>query len=165
MNNYQGLCIPIDAEIAAAARLLEQNLQKICLVVHDGILVGTVTDGDIRRGLLNGKAITDAVSDIMNREPRTISSDRPRSEVQKLMIDYQLRYIPVVSDAGVLTDLISDDELVRGEGRHDNWVVLMAGGLGERLRPLTEKTPSHFCRLATSPCCNRFRELHQTTFP
>ena len=141
MNDYEALCIDIAASVADAARTLEVNAQKICLVVDDGILRGTVTDGDIRRSLLKGIAFDAPVSKAMNPQPRTLSDNRDHDAIQSLMREHALLHIPITNADGRLIDLVSQDDLASADQQHENWVVLMAGGLGERLRPLTNNTP------------------------
>ena len=151
MSPYKELCIATDGTVADAAQMLERNAQKICLVLDDGKLVGTVTDGDIRRGLLRGVTINAAVHEVMNKSPRTAVDDSDRDALRALMTGLQIMHVPVIDADGALTGLITLDELVRDDAPLENWVVLMAGGLGERLRPLTENTPKPLLQIGDKP--------------
>lgn len=103
-------------------------------------LTGTVTDGDIRRRLLRGIATDAPVREIMNPTPRTIRFGEPRGDILAFMRREKIKHIPVIDFAGRAVDLITIDTLL---APHDQpyRVVLMAGGEGLRLRPLTEHTP------------------------
>lgn len=103
-------------------------------------LLGTVTDGDIRRGLLRGIATDASVQAIMNTAPRTIRFGEPRGDILAFMRREKIKHIPVVDFAGRAIDLITQDSLLSPQDQPYR-VVLMAGGEGLRLRPLTEHTP------------------------
>ncbi len=104
----------------------------------DGRLTGTVTDGDIRRALLKGRALTDPVEKVMFRKYLAV---RPKDNMLEKMAEGRKRKItllPVVDKDGVITEIL-DLSVVKTLLPID--AVLMAGGKGERLRPLTLKTP------------------------
>lgn len=103
-------------------------------------LLGTVTDGDIRRGLLRGIETSAPVEAIMNTAPRTIRFGEPRGDVLAFMRREKIKHIPVVDFAGRTVDLITLESLLAPQDQPYR-VVLMAGGEGLRLRPLTEHTP------------------------
>ncbi len=151
MSPYSELCIPSDGPVAEAAQMLERNAQKICLVLDDDKLVGTVTDGDIRRGLLRGVTINAAVQEVMNANPRTAFEDTDRDALRALMTRLQILHVPIIDSDHRLTGLISLEDLVRNNATFNNPVVLMAGGLGERLRPLTDKTPKPLLKIGDKP--------------
>lgn len=151
MSNFQHLCIATTCTVADAAQMLERNAQKICLVLDGTHLSGTVTDGDIRRGLLRGITINAPVSEVMNKKPRTAFEDSNRDALRKLMADQVLTHMPVVDQTGQLTGLVTLDDLAGDNVPFENWVVLMAGGLGERLRPLTETTPKPLLQIGDKP--------------
>lgn len=151
MDKYLHLCLDSTGSVADAAQILEQNKPKICLVVDGNKLLGTITDGDIRRGLLKGIPFDVPATRVMNAKPRTATQGSDRKSLQSLMSTQGLFYIPTVDDAGQLTGLITFDDLVRGSLPHKNWVVLMAGGLGERLRPLTNTTPKPLLQIGDKP--------------
>ena len=113
----------------------------IGLVVDDRrCLLGTVTDGDIRRGLLRGVATSEPVAAIMNRNPRTFRFGEPQGDVLAFMRRERVQHVPVVDFAGRVVDLLTVDSLLQPRPQ-DMPVVLMAGGQGMRLRPLTTNTP------------------------
>jgi len=124
-----------------AIGVIERGSRQIALVVDAGDrLLGTVTDGDVRRGILRGVQMDSPVSAIMNRQPRTIGPGASREQELAVMRELQINQLPVVDSEGRVIALETLGELLRS-ARLGNWVVLMAGGLGTRLRPLTDDTP------------------------
>lgn len=127
--------------ILQAIKAIEAGSRQIALVVDDDRrLLGTVTDGDIRRGILRGIGLDQPVSAVMNSRPLTANVDQGRDAVLRLMRDREIHQIPLLDSGGRLVGLETLDELIHRD-QVDVWVVLMAGGLGTRLRPLTENTP------------------------
>lgn len=151
MSNFQELFIAPDGTVADAVQMLERNSQKICLVTDSGKLIGTVTDGDIRRGLLRGVTINASVTEVMNANPRVAAEESDRDQLRALMTEQGLLHMPVIDKNSTLTGVITLNELVGKDSKFDNWIVLMAGGLGERLRPLTETTPKPLLQIGDKP--------------
>jgi len=117
------------------------RLVQIGLVVDEQQkLIGTVTDGDLRRGLLRGVQTDDPVRTILNGSPRTIRFGEPRGDALSFMRREKIKHIPVIDFAGRAVDLITIDSLLTPQTQPYP-IVLMAGGEGRRLRPLTEHTP------------------------
>ncbi len=124
---------------------------QIALVVDgDNHLLGTVTDGDVRRGILRGVALNETVDKIMNPNPSVCREDDAREAILTRMEIRNLRHMPVVDKAGRVVRLETHDELLAPKER-DNLVVLMAGGLGVRLRPLTENCPKPMLKIGGRP--------------
>ncbi len=102
-------------------------------------MVGTITDGDVRRALINGAQITDVISSVMNRHFNFVSEgggDIVRSLHHQR--ELKMKLVPILDTAKHITDIVNLEKYVT---RLPIDAVLMAGGKGERLRPLTEKTP------------------------
>jgi len=103
-------------------------------------LLGTVTDGDVRRGKLRGLGLDAPAAEVMQRRPATIGRDRDRAAALALMRRRRIRCVPVVDGEGRIVGLETEaDPLAEVAG--ESWVVLMAGGLGTRLAPLTDTVP------------------------
>ncbi len=139
--SWRSALLRADATVHEAAKNLNDSALQIVLVVaSDGTLIGTVTDGDIRRGLLRGLDLKSPVESVTRRDAMAAPVEMSRESVLRLMKANQIRALPIVDDkrrvAGLhlLQDLLSPT-------RHDNTVVIMAGGLGTRLRPHTENCP------------------------
>lgn len=135
------ICVAPDASIHAAMRAIDNGKMQIALVVDaDGRLLGTVTDGDIRRALLAGKPMDAPVRGIIGTHPITLPLAAGRPAARRLMRERRLHHVPLLDEQGRLADLAWVDEII-GLTPNTTRVVLMAGGLGQRLRPLTEHTP------------------------
>jgi dTDP-glucose pyrophosphorylase len=131
--------------------VLDQSALQIVLVVDPTEkLVGTVTDGDIRRGLLRDLSQNASVEEVMNRTPLTAPQGLSRQELIETLRRHDLRHVPIVDRAGRVVGLEADSELYEGVEK-DNWVVLMAGGLGQRLRPLTDDVPKPLLAVGDRP--------------
>lgn len=141
MYQISDIKITPSVSIREAMRIIDNGAMKIAIVVdEDGKLIGTLTDGDIRRGLLKGMEMDNPIRDLYNHDPVSVKDSDPKDKIIELAISRRIYQIPVVDDAGRVIRLAEIDQLLRQE-RHSNTVVLMAGGLGSRLRPLTDTTP------------------------
>jgi dTDP-glucose pyrophosphorylase len=140
-ERWRKALLSFDASIQQAIRCLDESaLQIILAISSDRILVGTVTDGDIRRGLLRGLNLSSSIDSIVNREPLVVPPQLSRDTVLQIMQANKIHQIPVVDDQRRLEGLHLWDELT-GPDQRSNLVVIMAGGQGSRLRPHTEKCP------------------------
>ena len=149
--DWERLKIAEDSSIRGAIERINEGAIQIGLVVDKtDLLLGTVTDGDIRRAILGGKNLEDNVVEIMSRNFTSVSESRNRETVLKLMRRDAIHHIPVVDHKGKIIGLHYLDELVRKFGR-PNPVVLMAGGRGIRLRPLTEHSPKPMLHVGSRP--------------
>lgn len=139
--SLDNLLLHSDTAIIRTLECIEAGSRQIALVVdNERHLLGTVTDGDIRRGILRGVGLDQPVSAVMNSRPLTANLDQGRDAILRLMRDREIHQIPLLDSGGRLVGLETLDELIHRD-QVDVWVVLMAGGLGTRLRPLTENTP------------------------
>ena len=147
--------------------LNEHGLQICCVIDQSGLLLGTVTDGDIRRGLLNGAELSHSVEKVMNMKPKFVKSGTKRSLVAKKMAELVIKQLPIVNSKGQVVDLESLDRLVTNLNR-SNHVVLMAGGFGKRLRPLTDEVPKPLLLVDGVPILEhtliRFRDMGFSKF-
>jgi len=143
--------LPLNATIGQTIRNLDEIAIKIVLVVNeDGLLEGTVSDGDIRRGLLNGLDLSSPISGILHRNALVVPSELSRSLVMQLMIANKIQQIPVVDDNHHVIGLHLWDEIVTPQIR-SNLMVIMAGGIGSRLRPYTNNCPKPLLPVAGKP--------------
>lgn len=149
--NYKDISITPDKTIKSALQILDATAKKILFVVDgSGKLLGTVTDGDIRRGILKNTSLIDKVTEVMKSNPKTVRAGTNREEMLRLMKLADVSHLPVLDELGKLVDVISRDELLDRQKR-ENIVVLMAGGLGTRLRPLTNDCPKPLLKIGKKP--------------
>jgi dTDP-glucose pyrophosphorylase len=147
---WKNILLKPEQLIRDALELIDKESLRIALVVDDDLrLLGVVSDGDIRRGLLRNLSIDSAVTEIINSDPLTAEYGTSRTELVKLMEKAQVLAIPLLLDgvvAGVETLQRLGNTLV-----YDNPVFLMAGGFGSRLRPLTNKCPKPMLKVGDKP--------------
>jgi GDP/UDP-N,N'-diacetylbacillosamine 2-epimerase (hydrolysing) len=134
----------------AITNLNQSCLQIVLLVRPDGTLIGTVTDGDIRRGLLRGLTLDGSVDAVVNKEPLVVPRELERTSVLNLMRANVFRQLPVVDEAGRVVGLHLLDELLVPTQR-PNLMVIMAGGRGTRLRPMTDTCPKPLLPVSGHP--------------
>lgn len=113
-------------------------------------LRGVLSDGDVRRSILKGLDLDGPVFQAMNAHPKTGSVHTPRVEVLAMMRRFTFHHLPLIDDKGRLAGLATLDDFM-GVVERDNWVVLMVGGLGSRLRPLTDACPKPMLRIGGRP--------------
>ena len=112
--------------------------QSLLVVNGSDQLVGTLTDGDIRRGLISGAQLTDEVSTIMHRDFKYIKQSEFDVAHLKEFRERRILFIPILDEMRHIVEVVN---LQKHKSHLPIDAVLMAGGKGERLRPLTEKTP------------------------
>lgn len=146
----------------AVLRINEEKSGMALVVNDEACLVGVITDGDIRRGILKGISLEDPVSRAMTRNPITAQESYTKGEIFRLMVQHQISHIPIVDENHRLLGIVYEDAL-RRESLLTIPVVVMAGGLGTRLRPLTEKVPKPMLKVNGKPMLERiierFRDL------
>jgi len=151
MNRWKEVLISPDTTIMRAIKIIDQGSLQIALVVDaSNKLVGTVSDGDIRRAILKGILFDRPVSEIMFSEPTVASCHESREAILAIMKAKKLRQIPLVDLTGSVVGLDSWDDLLSIQERN-NIVVLMAGGLGTRLGELTKDCPKPLLRVGNKP--------------
>ena len=134
-----------------AISILSDTGLRIVLIVDSNLsLLGTVTDGDIRRGLMKGLSLDSSIEEIVNRDPVFVDKRCSRVKVLEIMSAKRIFQIPVVNEDSKLIGLHLWDEITSPIVRR-NVVVIMAGGKGTRLLPRTEKTPKPMLSIAGKP--------------
>lgn len=141
MADWKDVVVSPHTQLADAIVTINKSGLQVALIVGpENHLDGILTDGNIRRAILAGKGLQVPVAEVMNPRPTTVSVSTPPDEVLALMRRSRIHHLPQVDAAGRLVGLITLDELI-GPVARTNWVVLMAGGLGKRLQPLTDDLP------------------------
>jgi dTDP-glucose pyrophosphorylase len=143
--------VKINTPIKIAIEQLNRVGIKIALVLDDNYrLLGTISDGDFRRGMLSGLSLEDTVEKIMNKNPRKVSEGTSRLEILKLMNDTKILQIPIVDRNNFVIGLHLWDE-ISVQAKYSNTMVIMAGGKGSRLHPQTENLPKPMLLVAGIP--------------
>lgn len=149
------IIIPENASIRSALEAIDSGAVDIALAVDgDGKLVGTVTDGDIRRAILRGASLTDSITCCMSRKFTAVGTKATRAEVLDMMRARVFEQIPIVDESGRVVGVHLLREML-GAVPRPNWAVVMAGGRGERLRPLTDSIPKPMIKVAGRPILER----------
>jgi dTDP-glucose pyrophosphorylase len=129
------------ATVRETIAAISANSYQIALVVDgNDRLLGVVTDGDIRRGILSGVGLDAPVAEVMNRKPKVAGTNDSAQAMMARMAEFTIRHLPVLDGHGAVTGLFTIDEL-RRPVTASTPVVLMAGGRGQRLYPLTKDVP------------------------
>ncbi|MBK6637176.1 MAG: nucleotidyltransferase family protein [Rhodocyclaceae bacterium] len=150
-GQWERALLPESATLADAIRCLNEAKTQIALVVtNDRILVGTVTDGDIRRGLLRGVSMESSVASIIQRSPLVVTRQVSREAVFQLMQANRIHQLPVVDAERRAVGLHLWHDLAAAPKR-DNQMIIMAGGKGTRLRPHTENCPKPLLPIGGKP--------------
>ncbi len=132
-------------------QVIDQGAWQMALVIDtDNRLLGTVTDGDIRRAILRGIGLEQPVSSIMNIHPTVITIETPQKTAYTMMIRKGMHRVPLVDKIGRVVGLEILEDFFMRQSR-PNWVVIMAGGLGSRLTPLTDDYPKPLLKVGSKP--------------
>ncbi len=147
--------------LVEAVRAIEASRRRIAVVTDgEGRLMGTLTDGDVRRCLLSGGGLDTTVARAMNPSPVTVAPDSSVGCKLDLMRRANVMALPVVDDVGRFLKLVHLTDIASGDTLDHNvsgfsFAVIMAGGEGMRLRPLTEKTPKPMVEVGGVPLIQR----------
>lgn len=142
MIDLASVTVRAGASLREALESITRSGKQIVLVMDgDGRFAGLATDGDIRKAILRGVSLGATVDDVMNRRPVVAPAGLSRAEAIVLMRSRGIRQLPLLRHDRVVADLLLLDELLAPPPPLRNRVVIMAGGEGRRLRPLTETTP------------------------
>lgn len=125
------------------------SLQFAVVVDEERHLLGTVTDGDIRRGILRGEGLEVPISSIMNANPVSAKMGQKPYRLKQFMKSKKLKQLPIVNKNNQIIDILFIDKL--DQSANKNTVILMLGGLGTRLRPLTNNIPKPMLKIGNKP--------------
>lgn len=150
-GTWRHTLLPVDATIQHAIRSLNESGLLIALVADpDDTLVGTLTDGDIRRALLRGLDLSSPIESIIKREPLVVPPQLGRDDVLRLMQANAILQLPIVDERRRVVGLHVWNDLMQPDSR-ESLMVIMAGGRGERLRPHTENCPKPLLKVGGKP--------------
>jgi len=140
-----------DASLREVIEIIDRGAAQIALVADaENKLLGVITDGDIRRAMLRNESLSRLAENIMFRDFRSLPKDATEEQALVLMRRETLHQIPALDEQGRVIRLFLMEELIKPK-RRENTVVIMAGGEGKRLRPLTESCPKPMLRVGGKP--------------
>ncbi|WP_341880177.1 nucleotidyltransferase family protein [Synechococcus sp. UW140] len=150
-QNWRQALLPSNATIGQAIDNLNETSFRIVLVATEvGVIEGTLSDGDIRRGILKGLDLNSSITSITRRNALVVPQEMNRELVIQLMIANKIQQIPIVDDQHHIVGLHLWDEITVPPKR-PNIMVIMAGGMGKRLLPYTETCPKPLLSVAGKP--------------
>lgn len=148
---WQGALIYANANVEQAINGLNNSALKILIVIDKKRrFLGTVSDGDIRRGILNNLTLQSSIESIIHKNAVVVSPELNRNSVLRIMTSRKVQQIPIVDKNGIIIGLHLWDELSSVPNRQ-NQMILMAGGKGTRLLPITEDCPKPMLKVAGKP--------------
>ncbi len=151
MKSVDNIKITALSTIREALKIIDSGAMQIAIVVDENDrLIGTLTDGDIRRGLLNNLTLDESIESVIFKTPTIATLSDTKEEILQKALAKKLHQIPVVDDEYRVIGIKEIEELVKPRIK-PNKVVLMVGGLGSRLRPLTEETPKPMLKVGNKP--------------
>ena len=150
-NIWRQAILKSTSTLGQAISNLDLTATKIVLICNDqGALEGTISDGDIRRGLLKGLDMNSPVESIVHRNALVVPPQIGRESVRELMTANKIQQIPIVDENRHVVGLHLWDEISSPIHR-SNIMVIMAGGIGSRLRPYTETCPKPLLLVSGRP--------------
>ena len=151
MKNIEDITVKESISILEVMKIIDESSKQIAIVIDENNkLLGTISDGDIRRALLKNIPLTESVKEIYFKTPTVASINDSREEIINICKVKKIHQIPIVDSKGNLVGLEILDELISKEKKL-NKVVLMVGGLGTRLQPLTENIPKPMLEVGNKP--------------
>jgi dTDP-glucose pyrophosphorylase/CBS domain-containing protein len=151
MQNIKDITISENTLLKDVLKIIDQSSKQICLVLDENKkLLGTISDGDIRRALLSNISLDDAIENVYFKNPTVANINDSKEAILNICKIKKIHQIPIVDNNYVIVGLEILDELI-GTSIKKNRVVLMVGGLGTRLRPLTDSVPKPMLHVGGKP--------------
>lgn len=151
MKNIKNLFVMENITIREALKIIDKGAIRIALVVDkNNKLLGTLSDGDIRRGLLKNYTLDDLIKNLYFKNPTVALKTESKEKIIQKAIKNQVYQIPIVDENNCLVDIVNLATLLNVSKKR-NRVILMAGGLGTRLRPLTNDIPKPMLKVGNKP--------------
>lgn len=151
MRDFSAILVPPTADFKRVLQVIDSSALGFVLVVGpDNRLMGTITDGDVRRALMQGERVARTAADLMNRSPRVLTEETDHEAQQNFLLRHKITFVPIV-DADDRIVSIAVSAHLPGNNLDDVAVVVMAGGLGTRLGHLTKEKPKPLLEIDGEP--------------
>ncbi len=152
MITWRDTVVAPETPIIKAVQILDEVSSQILLITDtDDRLLGTLTDGDFRRAILAGKSLDRPIIEIANESPKTLAASSSDEEILQVMRAYKIHHIPLLDDTHKVVGVAGLNAPKNSSDVLRNTAVIMAGGKGSRLYPLTKDTPKPMLELAGRP--------------
>ena len=168
MKSIDKLKISSNSTIKQALKIISEGAIHIAIVVDKKEkFIGTLSDGDIRRGFLKGYNLKSPIKSLISKKPIFVKKNETRENLLKIALSKKIYQIPVVDNSSKVIGIHVLDELIKYKDK-SNKVVIMAGGKGMRLRPLTKNIPKPMLKVGDKPILQtlieKFRESGYKNF-
>lgn len=145
-DTIKSICIDSQSTVLAALKLMDAIHRKLLIVMDGGLFRSVLSIGDIQRAIIGGKSMDEKVAEILRPEINVANIHQERSEIIQYVKEHKTEFMPIVDDEGRVVDVVFWDELYQTSVTHRTAdfnlpVIIMAGGQGTRLRPLTNVLP------------------------
>jgi len=150
MKRINEIKVDKNSTIRETLTIIKNGAMKIALVLEEQKLLGTITDGDIRDGLLDGLSLSDKILDVYNKNPIVCYENDSKQMIIEKLLSKKIQQIPILNDKDEVIGIEEIDDLFQ-PSKKINKVVLMVGGLGTRLRPLTDDIPKPMLKVGDKP--------------
>jgi len=151
MENVNDIIVYENTSLRDALNVIDNGSKQICLVLDDSQkLLGTLNDGDIRRALINSASLEESIKNLYFKNPIVANINDSKESVLNLCKVNDIHQVPIVNGENEVLGLEILNDLIKNNIK-PNKVILMVGGLGSRLRPLTESTPKPMLNVGGKP--------------
>jgi dTDP-glucose pyrophosphorylase len=144
-NKFDHLVIDIDASVFSALRKMDELHHKLLLVYQSDLFINILSIGDIQRAIIGNYNLNESIRGILRKNTRLASISHTFEDIKAMMIEHRMEICPILNEDNMVVDVVFWSDLFPSKssvlGKFDIPVVIMAGGIGSRLRPLTYVLP------------------------